>query len=441
MPGEPRRSSEQKWKPQQQRVSSSSVEGSTLGTTFSNLTHELAQLSLESQRTRKCFALLVAVFGGMLLTRIIIIPIIVQMLLYTLPIIWFGSHLALNMRVEAEEDETKKDHGGETMTSQNAMAVPFIASFAIFCLYLAFKILPKEWVNLVLSIHVAAAGWYSIGEIVAELWRLMFPLTTDKGPQYTLNFRWGLSYIFGEKLSFKVTTANVMGWMFGAVITVGWLISKAWLLHNLFAVGFSIQAIRLISVGTFKTASILLIGLFFYDIFWVFKTDVMVTVATSFDAPAKLLFPISLDPLKHSLLGLGDIVIPGILTAMTLRFDYWRHKEMCEKKDLAIADKNWRPMFRRFDKFYFTASMIAYAGSLVLTGVVLLVFKRAQPALLYLVPSLLIALYVPAVFRRECSQLTSFNEEEEEEEESTPGEEDDEEEEEEDNDDDVDDRQ
>ena len=36
--------------------------------------------------------------------------------------------------------------------------------------YLAFKILPKEWVNLVLSIHVAAAGWYSIGEIVAELW-------------------------------------------------------------------------------------------------------------------------------------------------------------------------------------------------------------------------------------------------------------------------------
>ena len=32
-------------------------------------------------------------------------------------------------------------------------------------------------------------------------------------------------------------------------------------------------------------------GLFFYDIFWVFGTDVMVTVAKSFEAPIKLVFP------------------------------------------------------------------------------------------------------------------------------------------------------
>ena len=30
-------------------------------------------------------------------------------------------------------------------------------------------------------------------------------------------------------------------------------------------------------------------GLFFYDIFWVFGTDVMVSVATKFDAPIKVL--------------------------------------------------------------------------------------------------------------------------------------------------------
>ena len=36
-------------------------------------------------------------------------------------------------------------------------------------------------------------------------------------------------------------------------------------------------------------------GLFFYDIFWVFFTPVMVTVAKSFDAPIKLLFPRGLD--------------------------------------------------------------------------------------------------------------------------------------------------
>lgn len=54
-------------------------------------------------------------------------------------------------------------------------------------------------------------------------------------------------------------------------------------------------------------------GLFLYDIFWVFGTDVMVTVAKAFDAPVKLLFPrdIFAQESQYSMLGLGDIVIPG----------------------------------------------------------------------------------------------------------------------------------
>src|SRR3546814_15622042 len=46
-----------------------------------------------------------------------------------------------------------------------------------------------------------------------------------------------------------------------------------------------------LSLGSYSTAAVLLIGLFAYDIFWVFGTDVMVSVAKSFDAPAKILFP------------------------------------------------------------------------------------------------------------------------------------------------------
>jgi minor histocompatibility antigen H13 len=62
----------------------------------------------------------------------------------------------------------------------------------------------------------------------------------------------------------------------------------------------------------FKTGFILLWGLFFYDIFWVYGTDVMLTVAKNLNAPIKILFPIDLltVPPKMSLLGLGDIVIP-----------------------------------------------------------------------------------------------------------------------------------
>jgi hypothetical protein len=35
-----------------------------------------------------------------------------------------------------------------------------------------------------------------------------------------------------------------------------------------------------ISLGSFQTGAILLAGLFCYDVFWVFGTDVMMTVAT-----------------------------------------------------------------------------------------------------------------------------------------------------------------
>ncbi|KAJ0667485.1 putative Piwi domain, peptidase A22B, signal peptide peptidase, ribonuclease H superfamily [Helianthus annuus] len=44
---------------------------------------------------------------------------------------------------------------------------------------------------------------------------------------------------------------------------------------------------KMLSLGSFKTGAILLSGLFVYDIFWVFFTPVMVSVAKSFDSPIK----------------------------------------------------------------------------------------------------------------------------------------------------------
>merc|ERR1711902_79154 len=83
----------------------------------------------------------------------------------------------------------------------------------------------------------------------------------------------------------------------------------------------------------------------------VFGTDVMVTVAKSFEAPIKLVFPQDLlenGPMgatNFAMLGLGDIVIPGIF--------------------------------------------IAYLAGLLLTIFVMHVYKHAQPALLHLVPACL----------------------------------------------------
>jgi minor histocompatibility antigen H13 len=51
------------------------------------------------------------------------------------------------------------------------------------------------------------------------------------------------------------------------------------------------MALRNIDLSNFKVGFMLLWFLFFYDIFWVYGTDVMVTVAKKLDIPIKLLFP------------------------------------------------------------------------------------------------------------------------------------------------------
>lgn len=103
-------------------------------------------------------------------------------------------------------------------------------------------------------------------------------------------------------------------------------------MNNVFGVLFSIMAIRNIDLSTFKVGFLLLWFLFFYDIFWVYGTDVMVTVAKKLDIPIKLLFPYLNNEgvEKFSMLGLGDIVIPGIFVALCLKFDIDR----CIKKQV-----------------------------------------------------------------------------------------------------------
>ena len=55
---------------------------------------------------------------------------------------------------------------------------------------------------------------------------------------------------------------------------------KHWLANNVLGLAFSVQGIEHLSLGAVSTGVILLCGLFFYDIFWVFCTPVMVSVVS-----------------------------------------------------------------------------------------------------------------------------------------------------------------
>jgi len=72
------------------------------------------------------------------------------------------------------------------------------------------------------------------------------------------------------------------------------------------------------------------------------------------------------------------------------------------------APKKYRP--DHFPKVYFTAGVVGYVIGLLTTLVCLNIFSHAQPALLYLVPGVLISLWTTALVRQELGLMWSYSE-------------------------------
>ncbi len=203
-----------------------------------------------------------------------------------------------------------------------------------------------------------------------------------------------------------------------------YVVSKSWIYNNILALIFCIHALQSMFIGNFKNGFALLILLFFYDIFFVFGTDVMLTVAKGINAPIKLLFPKDYtDPAKpqFSLLGLGDIVIPGIFVSLCLRFDFLKslnkkHLEALIRKEGEGEDVSTMRYLAKqaleCSKSYFIAVNIGYLLAIICTVVVMLIFDHGQPALLYLVPGCLIAVLTTALIKGELSLMWEFTEDE-----------------------------
>jgi len=119
----------------------------------------------------------------------------------------------------------------------------------------------------------------------------------------------------------------------------------------------------------------------------------MVTVAKNFDAPIKMLFPrniftwiksglLTTKGLEFSMLGLGDIAIPGVYVALCARFDHY----------LAVKKNGGKPI-KKFPMPYFTSCYISYILGLITTMGVMHVFNHAQVCLL-----LLYILYIYTIY-------------------------------------------
>ena len=169
-----------------------------------------------------------------------------------------------------------------------------------------------------------------------------------------------------------------------------YLFTKHWLLNNLLGASFVFLFLGLIKIVGFRVGALLLFLAFFYDIFWVFYSEpifggnVMVSVATQIDLPIKLecLRFQSLLPDQCSMIGLGDLVLPGVTIAFARV-----HDDVTKRS------------------YYFVWAVVAYVVALVACGTALVVSQQAQPALLYISPCLLVALTVAGFVRGDFKEF------------------------------------
>ncbi len=117
----------------------------------------------------------------------------------------------------------------------------------------------------------------------------------------------------------------------------------------------------------------------------------MVAVAT-LDSPGKLMFPrpvidgvqAGANEFKYAVLGLGDIFVPGLFLRVTT----------------AISEATNGP--------YFNAAISAYGVGLLTCFGANTLTKAPQPALIYIVPALLLSSFITAGVRGELPTLLKF---------------------------------
>ena len=345
-------------------------------------------------------------------------------------------------------DAEHRSQGAQQLSMGDAASFPLVGSMTLFGLYCVLKYVPKEYVSAAMSIYLT---------IFATLALVMFLSETFMGSTYKRGAKGAINKLLPRHMRMKKSNMLVAL----LVVVTAWLYvaQSNFVLNNILGCALAVTAVQYSPLPKFDIAATLLAGLFVYDIFWVFGTDVMVTVATSVDGPIKLMLPKNL--LTNfwgpgSLLGLGDIIVPGFFITFMTYFSVFgskasqvtkarfqealvkgrfppnpqldsdaprcRHcgcgslsKEEERKVEKALTENCakrlvlLRTQVKGDSYFYLYYCLVAYVASLVHTMYVMVTYQHAQPALLYIVPYLLVSVVLAATLKGDLGTLWAWS--------------------------------
>ncbi|XP_052075262.1 signal peptide peptidase-like 3 [Mytilus californianus] len=340
-------------------------------------------------------------------------------------LIVYGSFRSLNMEKENVEREREKEKDSfigntsaenesnmQTIDTCQAAFLPIGASVSLLIMFFFFDSL-----QMVFAICTAVLATVAFAFLLLPMCQYIIkPCST------------------GQKISFGVcgrfTAAEILSFCLSFFIVCIWVLTGHWLLMDALGMGLCVAFIALVRLPSLKVSTLLLVGLLIYDVFWVFfssyifSANVMVKVATrpaenpvgmfakklhltglvrdapKLSLPGKLVFPSMQNSSHFSMLGLGDIVMPGLLLCFVLRYDAYK------KSQTISVDTGVPPPPTYVQRLtYFHCSLVGYFLGLLTATVSSEVFKAAQPALLYLVPFTLLPLLTMAYLKGDLRRM------------------------------------
>ncbi|KAH7352275.1 hypothetical protein KP509_19G037900 [Ceratopteris richardii] len=269
----------------------------------------------------------------------------------------------------------------------NVVSAVLFVLFASAFLFVIYKLM-STWFLLLLVILFSIGG--SEGLQVCTVALLSRWLTRASGLYVNIPFIGPVSRLTLAVSPFCITFATVWA--------VYRHVSFAWIGQDILGIALIVTVLQIVRLPNIKVATVLLTCAFVYDIFWVFMSpklfheSVMIVVARGDKSgedgiPMLLKIPRIFDPWGgYSIIGFGDILIPGLLISFAKRFDTATKKSSLNG--------------------YFLWLSLGYGFGLIVTYIALnLMDGRGQPALLYIVPFTLGALFFLGWRRGELGML------------------------------------
>ncbi|KAK1142062.1 signal peptide peptidase-like 2B isoform X1 [Acipenser oxyrinchus oxyrinchus] len=289
----------------------------------------------------------------------------------------------------------KRDDGAETQDEETVGVTPImICVFVVMCcsMLVLLYYFYDHLVYMIIGIFCLAAsiGLYScLSPFVRRI-----PFGKCRIPENNLPYCHKRPQVRMLLLSVFCVSVSVIWGVFEARISKysRW----AWVLQDALGIAFCLYMLKTIRLPTFKACTLLLAVLFVYDVFFVFITPLLTKVSGNYlqrlilyvvpqlpmvlKVPRLNFSPLALCDRPFSLLGFGDILVPGLLVAY------------CHRFDIQVQSS----------QIYFVAS---YGIGLLITFVALALMQMGQPALLYLVPCTLLTSLGVALWRRELAMF------------------------------------